>query len=83
MSKIYDVCTEHGKEKVSRACCYTSLQDAKANGFHVTLVSDATATVTPELQNATITTMKDRYARVLNTQEALQELLEYVRGVTL
>ena len=67
----------------SNECVSTAIRDACDLGFHVTLVSDATATVTPELQNATITTMKDRYARVLNTQEALQELLEYVRGVTL
>jgi nicotinamidase-related amidase len=42
----------------------------------VTLISDGCATVTPELQKATITTMKDRYARVLSTEEAIAELLE-------
>lgn len=65
----------------SNECVSTAIRDACDLGFHVTLVSDAIATVTPELQNATITTMKDRYARVLDTQEALAELSEYVHGV--
>ncbi len=64
----------------SNECVSTAIRDACDLGFHVTLISDATATVTPELQNATITTMKDRYARVLSTIEALQELKEYVDG---
>ena len=62
----------------SNECVSTAVRDACDLGFHVTLISDAIATVTPELQNATITTMKDRYARVLNTKEALKELDEYV-----
>jgi len=44
----------------------------------VTLISDGCATVTPELQRATITTMKDRYARVLTAQEAIKEIQEVV-----
>lgn len=60
----------------SNECVSTAIRDACDLGFHVTLVSDATATVTPELQQATITTMKDRYARVLSTEEALAELAE-------
>ena len=62
----------------SNECVSTAIRDACDLGFHVTLIMDATATVTPELQNATYTTMKDRYARVLNTEEALKELDEYV-----
>jgi nicotinamidase-related amidase len=62
----------------SNECVSTAIRDACDRGFHVTLISDATATVTPELQNATITTMKDRYARVLTTEEALQELADYL-----
>lgn len=65
----------------SNECVSTAIRDACDLGFHVTLISDATATVTPELQNATITTMKDRYARVLTTEEALTELDEYVAVV--
>jgi len=58
----------------SNECVSTAIRDACDLGFYVTLISDATATVTPELQQATLTTMKDRYARVLSTKEALAEL---------
>ncbi len=58
----------------SNECVSTAIRDACDLGFHVTLVSDGCATVTPELQNATITTMKDRYARVLSTEEAVEEI---------
>jgi nicotinamidase-related amidase len=61
----------------SNECVSTAVRDACDLGFHVTLIGDAIATVTPELQNATITTMKDRYARVLDTSEAVAE----IRGV--
>ena len=62
----------------SNECVSTAIRDACDRGFHVTLISDACATVTPELQQATITTMKDRYARVLSTEEALAELTDLV-----
>ncbi len=58
----------------SNECVSTAIRDACDLGFHVTLISDGCATVTPELQKATITTMKDRYARVISTQEAIEEL---------
>ncbi len=60
----------------SNECVSTAIRDACDLGFYVTLISDGCATVTPELQKATITTMKDRYARVLPTEEAIAELLE-------
>lgn len=62
----------------SNECVSTAIRDACDLGFYVTLISDGIATVTPELQTATLTTMKDRYARVLTTAEALGELAEYV-----
>lgn len=64
----------------SNECVSTAIRDACDLGFYVTLISDATATVTPELQNATITTMKDRYARVISTEEALMELTDLARS---
>ena len=62
----------------SNECVSTAIRDACDLGFYVTLISDGCATVTPELQNATITTMKDRYARVLTTEEAVNEIQELV-----
>jgi nicotinamidase-related amidase len=58
----------------SNECVSTAIRDACDLGFYVTLISDGCATVTPELQRATMITMKDRYARVLNTEEAVQEI---------
>jgi nicotinamidase-related amidase len=58
----------------SNECVSTAIRDASDLGFHVTLISDGCATVTPELQKATITTMKDRYARVMSAKEAIMEL---------
>jgi nicotinamidase-related amidase len=55
-------------------CVSTTVRDACDRGFHTTMINDACATVTPELHNATISTIKDRYARVMTAQEVLTEI---------
>lgn len=55
-------------------CVSTTVRDACDRGFFTTLINDACATVTPELHNATISTLKDRYSRVLSSEEVLQEI---------
>ena len=65
----------------SNECVSTAIRDACDLGFHVTLISDGCATVTPELQRATITTMKDRYARVMTAKQTIAELAELVQSV--
>lgn len=60
----------------SNECVSTAVRDACDRGFYVTVMEDAIATVTPELQNATVTTVKDRYARVMTTAEAIAEIEE-------
>jgi len=55
-------------------CVSTTVRDACDRGFHTTMINDACATVTPELHNATISTIKDRYARVMITEEVLREI---------
>ncbi|MBI1424836.1 MAG: isochorismatase family protein [Gammaproteobacteria bacterium] len=57
-------------------CVSTTVRDACDRGFHTTLINDACATVTPELHNATISTLRDRYARVLSADEVLKEIRE-------
>lgn len=57
-------------------CVSTTVRDACDLGFYTTLINDACATVTPELHNATIRTIQDRYARVLQTDEAVREIRE-------
>jgi nicotinamidase-related amidase len=64
----------------SNECVSTAIRDACDLGFHVTLIADGCATVTPELQKATITTMKDRYARVMNADEAIAEIQQVVES---
>ena len=58
----------------SNECVSTAVRDACDLGFYVTLIEDCCATVTPEMQRATITTIKDRYARVMSTDEAIREI---------
>ena len=55
-------------------CISTTVRDASDRGFYTTLIRDACATVTPELHNATIRTLKDRYCRVLTADEAVREV---------
>ena len=58
----------------SNECVSTAVRDACDLGFYVTLVEDGCATVTPELQDATIATIRDRYARVMTTDQAIAEI---------
>lgn len=59
-------------------CVETTVRAATDLGYFVTLVEDACATVTPDLQQASIRNLKDRYARVVTTAEALDDLTRYV-----
>ena len=59
-------------------CVSTTVRDACDLGFYTTLINDACATVTPELHNATIQTIKDRYARVMTTEDAVKEIKRVV-----
>ncbi len=58
----------------SNECVSTAIRDACDLGYFVTLISDGCATVTPELQHAAIMVIKDRFARVLSTAEAIAEV---------
>jgi nicotinamidase-related amidase len=57
-------------------CVSTTVRDASDLGFYVNLISDACTTVTEEFHEFTIRILKDRYARVLSTEETLEELKE-------
>jgi nicotinamidase-related amidase len=58
-------------------CVSTTVRDACDLGFYTTMINDACATVTPQLHNATIETIRDRYARVMTTEEAVKEIKEH------
>ncbi|HBS05520.1 MAG TPA: cysteine hydrolase [Leptospiraceae bacterium] len=58
-------------------CVSTTVRDASDLGYLVTLISDACTTVTQELQDSTVFTLQDRYARVIDTDTAIQEIEQY------
>lgn len=61
-------------------CVDTTVRAACDLGFLVSLIHDGCATVTPELHHATIATLRDRYARVIDTEQALREIDRYAAG---
>lgn len=59
-------------------CVETTVRAACDLGYLVTMVDDCCATQTPELQEASIKTLRNRYARIVSTAEAISEIEEYV-----
>ncbi|MCA9640280.1 MAG: cysteine hydrolase [Polyangiaceae bacterium] len=55
-------------------CVETTARDASDLGFFTSVIEDACATVTPELHNSSLNTLRDRYAKILTTEEAIAEL---------
>ena len=55
-------------------CVETTVRDACDLGYLVTLVEDACTTVTRELHEASLRTLRDRYSRVIATDEAIREI---------
>jgi len=54
-------------------CVETTARDACDLGYFVTVVDDACATVTPRLHEASLATLRDRYARISTVREVLRE----------
>lgn len=52
-------------------CVETTVRDACDLGYLVTIIEDGCATVTPELHEASLATLRDRYARVIDHAEAI------------
>ncbi len=63
-------------------CVSSTVRAACDMGFHVTMVEDCCTTVTPELHEFTVATLRDRYCRVIDTDQALQEIDKYVYDVS-
>jgi len=55
-------------------CVETTARDACDLGYFVTVVDDACATVTPKLHEASLATLRDRYAKISTCAEVLEEL---------
>ena len=61
-------------------CVSSAVRAASDLGFHVTLVQDACATVTAELDASSVRVLRDRYARILRTDSVLRELRRICHG---
>ena len=61
-------------------CVETTVRAASDLGYFVTMIDDACATVTPQLQEASVATLKDRYARVVDTETALGDIARFAAG---
>jgi len=55
-------------------CVETTVRDARDLGYLVTIIEDCCATVTPELHEASLATLRDRYARILTLNETIKTL---------
>ena len=55
-------------------CVSTTVRDAADLGFLVTLIDDGCTTVTPELHASSTATLRDRYARIITTDMAINEI---------
>ena len=58
-------------------CVETAARDACDLGYFVTIVEDACATVTERLHEASLATLRDRYARISTVREVLRELDDF------
>ena len=57
-------------------CVETTVRDACDLGYLVSVVEDCCATVTPALHDASLATLRDRYARILTMEEAAAEVVD-------
>jgi nicotinamidase-related amidase len=55
-------------------CVSTTVRDAADCGYLVTLIEAGCTTVTPDRHNFTIATLRDRYTRVMTTEEAVGQI---------
>lgn len=59
-------------------CVETTIRDACDLGYVVTLVEDGCTTVTQELHDASLKTLRDRYARIVTAAAAITDIENYV-----
>lgn len=62
-------------------CVETTVRDACDLGYLVTVVEDCCATVTPELHEASLATLRDRYARIVKLDDVLKTVDKFVDEV--
>ena len=60
-------------------CCDTTAREANARDFRVLFLSDGTATGSPELHEATLTTLGLVFAQVLTVEEVMRKIGDATR----
>lgn len=60
-------------------CVSSTIRSASDKGFLVTMIDDACAAITPDLHYSAIKSLKDRYARVISTKHAVDEITSLVK----
>jgi len=61
-------------------CVETTVRDACDLGFFVTMIEDGCTTVTQQLHEYSVGTLRDRYARILTTDQAIEEIESNMRA---
>ena len=61
-------------------CVETTVRDACDLGYLVTMIEDGCTTVTPELHEASLKTLRNRYCRIVTTAEAINDIQEHSEG---
>lgn len=59
-------------------CVETTVRDACDLGYLVTLIEDGCTTVTPQLHEASLQTLRNRYCRIITTDQGLSDIERYV-----
>ncbi len=62
-------------------CVETTVRDACDLGYLVTLVDDGCTTVNQELHDASLKVLRDRYCRIVSTEEAMEDVEKHVRAI--
>lgn len=63
-------------------CVETTVRAACDLGYLVTMVDDCCATQTPELHDASIKTLRNRYARIVTAEEAMEDIETFAGGLS-
>jgi nicotinamidase-related amidase len=59
-------------------CISTTVRDGSDLGYFVTLIEDGCTSVTPERHDFSIATLRDRYTRILSTNDAINEIETHI-----
>ena len=59
---------------VTTGCVHTAVTDASDLGFNVVLVEDGVGSIVPEMHWNSIRVLRDVYAKIMSTDEALDRI---------